>query len=42
MEGMKQAFIDNGIQSRLGPRTIEGARNEVRGIREHLNEPDYK
>ena len=42
MEGMKKALIDNGVQPRLGPRTIEEARNEVRNIREHMNESDHK
>jgi len=42
MERMKEALINSGIQPRLGPRTQEEARNEVRNLREHLNEPDNK
>ena len=42
MERMKQALIDNGVQPRLGPRTAEEARNEVRNIREYISEPDHK
>jgi predicted HTH domain antitoxin len=42
MEGMKQALIDNGVQPRLGPRTVEEAQSEVRNIRGHMSESDHK
>ena len=33
---MKEILVAHGIQPRLGPETLEAARQEVQGLREHF------
>jgi len=38
---MKEILVAHGIQPRLGPETLEAARQEVQGLREHFEARSY-